>query len=58
MERVGFSVFYTPEEVAELMQVRTETVHRWLREGQLKGKKVGGGRFWRVTEEAIREMST
>jgi len=40
-----------PEEVAELLQVSRRTVVRWLREGRLKGVRVG--RLWRVREEDL-----
>jgi len=40
-----------PEEVAELLQVSRRTVVRWLKEGRLKGVRVG--RLWRVREEDL-----
>ncbi|WP_421908523.1 helix-turn-helix domain-containing protein [Methanolacinia petrolearia] len=33
--------FYTPQEVADRLRVETRTVHAWLRDGTMKGMKVG-----------------
>jgi len=40
-----------PDEVAEMLQVSRRTVVRWLKEGRLKGVRVG--RLWRVREEDL-----
>lgn len=45
---------YTPEEVAEILKVSVITVKKWLRNGELKGVKVG--KFWRVREEDLQEF--
>ena len=39
---------YTPEEIAERLQVQERTVYGWLRSGKLRGSKLG--RLWRVRE--------
>ena len=44
----------TPKEVAEKLKVSEQTVLRWLRNGKLKGVKVG--KLWRVKEEDLREL--
>jgi excisionase family DNA binding protein len=44
---------YTPEEVAGMLKLPTATVMKHLREGRLKGSKVG--RHWRVTDGQIGE---
>ncbi len=33
--------FYTPDQVATLLQVNVITIHRWLRSGELIGYKLG-----------------
>ena len=43
-----------PEEVAELLQVSRRTVVRWLKEGCLKGVRVG--RLWRVRPEDLEKF--
>lgn len=43
---------YTPEEVAEILKVETQTVRAHLRQGSLKGFKVG--RVWRVREDDLK----
>lgn len=45
---------YTPKEVAEILQITERTVQRYLKEGTLKGVKVG--KLWRVTEQALNEF--
>ena len=40
-----------PEEVAEVLQISRRTVVRWLKEGKLKGVRVG--RLWRVREKDL-----
>lgn len=46
----------TPEAAAERLDVAPTTVRDWLRKGILKGSKVGGGKLWRISEEAIDEF--
>lgn len=43
---------YTVDDIAELLQVSQRTVYDYLRSGKLKGKKIG--KYWKVTEEALR----
>jgi len=47
---------YTPEEIAEILQITEYTVLKWLREGKLEGFKAG--RLWRVSEEKLNEFIT
>ena len=42
----------SPEEVAEHFSVTTNTVRAWLREGKLKGVKLGN-KIWRISEEEL-----
>lgn len=43
--------YLTIKDVAELFNVHTNTVRRWLRRGQLPGRQIG--RSWRVSKAAI-----
>lgn len=45
--------FYTVKEVSELMQVRIETVLRWIYSKKIKASKLPGSRVWRIREEDI-----
>lgn len=45
--------FYTPQEIAKMLKVNPRSVHRWLREGKLKGFKVGGD-LWRIPESELK----
>lgn len=36
--------FYTLEEVAKELKVNSRTIMRWLKNGQLKGYKLGNGK--------------
>ncbi len=38
----------TPEDVAQKLKINTYTVRRLLKERNLRGIKIGGGRYWRV----------
>lgn len=44
---------YSPKSVAEALEVRESFVKRLLRDGQLKGFRLG--KFWRITEESLDE---
>jgi excisionase family DNA binding protein len=46
--------FYTVPEVAELLGMHPETIRRALREGRLKGIKLGGRKsHYRIPAEAL-----
>lgn len=47
--------YYTPEEVANILKVKKNTVWAWLREGSLKGRRVNG-KIWRITPEQLEEF--
>jgi len=47
---------YSTEEAAKLIGVKQTTVRSWLNKGLLEGTKVGGGKLWRVSEDAIEEF--
>jgi len=50
MKKVTMTI-YTSEQVAEILDVKVSNVKRLLREGTLKGFKLG--KFWRVNEESL-----
>ena len=43
--------FYTPKEVARILNVHEKTVRRYLRDGDLRGQKLGGS--WKVSKEVL-----
>jgi len=45
---------YTVMELAKLFHLTPQTVRKYLKEGKIKGKKVGTK--WLVTEKAIKEF--
>ena len=45
---------YTPEEIAEILQITEYTVLKWLREGKLKGFRAG--KLWRISDMTLREF--
>ena len=47
---------YSTEEAAKLIGVKQTTVRSWLSKGLLEGTKVGGGKLWRISEDAIEEF--
>jgi len=44
----------TPDETAKRLKMARRTIYQWLRDGRLRGVKVGN--LWRVPEEAIQEL--
>jgi len=41
----------TVRQIAEKLQVNTETVYRWLRDGKLTGYRAN--RLWRISEQDL-----
>ena len=41
-------VYFAPEQIAETLAVKVETVRTWMRQGKIKGTKVG--HIWRIAE--------
>ena len=46
--------FYSPKEVARILNVHVKTVRRYLRDGTIKGQKIGGS--WKVSAEEIEQQ--
>ena len=46
----------TVPEVAAALQVHVETVRRWLRTGQLRGRNLGGRSGYRVPRAELRRF--
>ena len=44
----------TVREVSKMLRVTPETVRRWLKEGQLRGVRVGAG--WRIERREVLEF--
>jgi len=45
---------YTLAEVAEILKVTRRTLYTYVKEGKLKAVKIG--KYWRVSEAALREF--
>lgn len=45
---------YTPDEVADILKVKDRTIRQWLRDGKLKGVKIGT--HWRIMEEDLQDF--
>lgn len=43
--------YYTPEQVAEKLQMSVRTVWKYIREGQMPASKIGRG--YRISEEQL-----
>ena len=43
----------TVEEVAKVLKLSPYTVRELLKEGKLPGRKIGGGRQWRVSRDDL-----
>lgn len=46
----------TPEAAAERLAIAPRTIREWLRQGKIKGVKVG--KLWRIKEDALEEFLT
>lgn len=46
--------YYTPEEAANKLKLARRTVYRWLREGRIKGRKMG--QLWRIPESELNRL--
>ncbi len=46
---------YTVEEAAEILKVSVRTMGNWLRNGKVRGIKLG--RSWRIPESALEEAA-
>ena len=42
--------FYTPQEIAELLNVSRRTIYRYLHSGKLKASKFG---HWRISQKDL-----
>lgn len=47
---------YTLEELVEVLQVTRRTLYNYIKAGKLKATKMG--KYWRVTEENLRDFLT
>ena len=47
--------FFTPEQIASLLQVNVVTVRRWLRLGRLKSHRLGR-KIWRISQSQLEEF--
>ena len=54
VKNVDTTTIYSPKTVAEILEVKESFVKRLLRDGKLKGFKMG--KFWRITKEALDEF--
>jgi excisionase family DNA binding protein len=50
--------FLTKKEVATYFRVHEKTIERWLKEGSLKGYKLGTGNtsLWRISKSEIEKF--
>ena len=46
---------YTLDEVADIMKVTKRTLYNYIKAGTLKAVKMG--KYWRVTEDALRDFT-
>lgn len=51
-KKIGDITLYTLEELSQKLDVTLVTLRAYLREGKLRGRKIGGR--WHVTEESLR----
>ncbi len=49
------NTYYTTKEVAKILKVHTESVRRWIRQGDLKAVKLGG-KYIRVSNNDLQDF--
>ena len=50
--------YLTNDEVAKILRVHPRTVDRWLKQGMLKGYKLGNGKtsLWRISKNEVKKF--
>lgn len=46
--------YYTPEEAAAKLKIARRTMYQWLRQGKIKGQKLGN--MWRISEAELKRL--
>jgi len=54
LQTIPQQISYTPAQVAQMLGVKTSTVHAWLSRSEMRGNKVGHHRF--ITPQQITEF--
>lgn len=54
MKEIAGITFYTAKEVADMIGVHIQTVRLWIKQGKLKGKKIG--RFFLISADDVKRM--
>jgi excisionase family DNA binding protein len=54
MKESELEQYFSSAYVGRLMGLTHETINKWLREGTIKGQKIG--KHWRIPESEIRRM--
>ena len=52
---LGFGMLFTPQQVADIFQVRVNSVYRWIQEGLIPAVRLGGTGGYRIKAQAIRD---
>lgn len=52
--QIGDLVLYSISEISEALNINPHTFRRYIREGKVKGQKVGNK--WYISEESLREF--
>lgn len=48
------TIYYTPQEIAQLFKVAPYTVSDWIRKGKLNATKIGS-KLWRVSKKDLQD---
>ena len=48
---------YKVREVANLFAVQPDTVRDWLKDGTIKGIKIGKGYYWRIPHSEVERLA-
>ena len=52
MENANKATWLSPDELAEIYNIKAGTIRKWLRNGKVQGQQVGG-KLWRINRNVF-----
>lgn len=49
-------LFYTIQEVAEMLKVEPDTISKWIQSGRLNASRLSGSKMVRISEDHIKQF--
>lgn len=54
IQEIKEATYFTPSDIAEILNVDRQSVYRWIKSGRMPGFKFGG--IYRVTQEDLEDF--